>query len=255
MSCYQIYFSPTGGTKKVLDLISKPWEEFPIESIDLSIPTTNFSNYSFQEEDICFIAVPSFGGRVPEIAVKRLSNMNGEQALAVIICVYGNRAYEDTLLELKTVLEKANFRCVAAVAANAQHSIMQQFGQGRPDEQDQQQLLSYGEKIKEKLEQDTNYQSISVPGNSSYREYYGVPFKPKADRNCTCCKLCAKQCPVQAIRLENPKITDHRKCIACMRCVSICPNHARDLNPLMVSVSVQKMKKYCTTRKENELFL
>ena len=67
-------------------------------------------------------AVPSYGGRVPEIAVSRLKQMKGNGARAVLLVVYGNREYEDTLLELSDVMEAAGFSPVAAVAAVAEHS-------------------------------------------------------------------------------------------------------------------------------------
>ena len=67
MSVYNIVFSPTGGTKKVSDLFTK---SFCSEStqIDLSDRNKDFSAFSFHEEDICIISVPSYGGRVPAIA-------------------------------------------------------------------------------------------------------------------------------------------------------------------------------------------
>ena len=67
MSFYNIVFSPTGGTKKVSDLFTK---SFCSEStqIDLSDRNKDFSAFSFHEEDICIISVPSYGGRVPAIA-------------------------------------------------------------------------------------------------------------------------------------------------------------------------------------------
>ena len=61
--------------------------------------------------------------------------MKGNQARAVLVCVYGNRAYEDTLIELKDVADKAGFVPAAAVATIAEHSIMHKFAAGRPDGQ------------------------------------------------------------------------------------------------------------------------
>ena len=96
---YEICFSPTGGTKKVSTFLVN---EFSGESvnIDLSDSKTGFQDISLSADDIAVIAVPSYGGRVPVPAAERLSMIRGNGAKAIIVCVYGNRAYEDTLVEL-----------------------------------------------------------------------------------------------------------------------------------------------------------
>lgn len=256
MKLYKIYFSPTGGTKRILDIVAAAWnDEDEKEEIDLTDSRKDFSKYMFQKEDICIVAVPSFGGRVPEIAITRLSQFKSQKAKAVLLCAYGNRAYEDTLLELEESLTAGGFQCIAAAAAVAEHSIMHQFGNGRPDRQDEKELMEFGKKIKEKLEGENDNKNVKVPGNIPYREYNGLPLKPKADKRCTQCGVCVGKCPVNAIKKEKPSLTDETKCISCMRCVSICPKNARKLNKIMVMAASQKMKTVCSTRKNNELFL
>lgn len=100
-----------------------------------------------------------------------------------------------------------------------------------------------------------NVLPVQVPGNRPYREYGKIPLIPHATKSCSSCGLCAKECPVNAIPTDNPKVTDNNKCISCMHCVNICPRHARKLNPLLLSVASKKLKKVCFNRKENELFL
>lgn len=252
MSTYSISFSPTGGTAKVLDILGK---SFSVETkIDLT-ENKSFEEYQFSETDLCFIGVPSFGGRVPESAINRIGQLKGNRAQAILIAVYGNRAYEDTLLELKDAMNKSGFRTVAAVAAIAEHSVMHQFGTGRPDTEDEKELQQFAVSIKEILLADPQRSDVPVPGNSPFREFGGLPIKPKAGKNCSKCGLCAAKCPVCAIPKENPSITDKEKCISCMRCVAICPNNARKLNKLMLSFASDKMKKVCSVRKRNELFV
>ena len=147
MNIVQIVFSPTGGTQKVTDAITEQWVK-DARRIDLSDARTDFSGIQLEKDDIAVIAVPSFGGRVPALATQRLSSIHGNQARCVLVCVYGNRAYEDTLIELNDTAVQCGFRVTAAVAAVAEHSIAHQYAAGRPDEQDKTVLHAFAEKIK-----------------------------------------------------------------------------------------------------------
>lgn len=255
MTRYELIFSPTGGTKKVAQLLTAGWPEASVQTIDLTDKDLDFAQMGFGPEDVCFIAVPSYGGRVPTIAAQRLAMLHGGGARAVLLCVYGNRAYEDTLLELEDIVREKGFLPVAAVAAVAEHSIMHQFGSGRPDEQDRTELNGFAARIDQLLAQTSNTDIVQVPGNRPYREYSGVPLKPKAGKSCTRCGICAAQCPVGAIAAENPQATDTKRCISCMRCLQVCPQKARKLNKIVTFTAAYKMKKACSSRKANELFL
>ena len=212
--------------------------------IDLSDARTDFSGIQLEKDDIAVIAVPSFGGRVPALATQRLSSIHGDQARCALVCVYGNRAYEDTLIELNDTAVQCGFRVTAAVAAVAEHSIAHQYAAGRPDEQDKTVLHAFAEKIKEKLENSPETVSApEIPGNRPYKKAGGGGLIPKADSDCTLCGLCAESCPAQAISKENPKETDNSKYISCMRCVAQCPQSARKVNSIMVSAVALALKK------------
>ena len=264
MSFYSIYFSPTGGTKKAADRVCQTlFQGQEIVQIDLSQPEEDFSKYQFEEEDVCVVAMPSFGGRVPAIASQRLSQMTAKKAKAVLMAVYGNREFEDTLAEMEDVLSEAGFECAAAVSAIAEHSIVGQYGAGRPDEKDQAQLAEFGETIKAHLaaeksrKQELTGQEHTdwIPGNRPYKKLGVVPMKPQTDDDCLKCGTCAAKCPVQAISRTDPKVTDETACITCMRCVQICPKHARKLGTLVTLAIRQKLKKVCTDRKNAEFVL
>ncbi len=141
------------------------------------------------------------------------------------------------------------------MAAVTEHSIMRQYGEGRPDKTDRQTLKVMAREIKKKLLKPESWKDFFVPGHYPYKEYHTIPLTPVADRSCSQCGLCAKRCPVRAISRKNPEKTDTDKCISCMRCVSICPQHSRKVNKMMVFAASVKLKKACSGRKNNELFL
>ena len=142
MKLYHIVFSPTGGTKKVTELLAGGLQGDNVV-IDLTDSRQDFRSFVLTPEDVAVISVPSYGGRVPAVAVQRLTMLTGQGARAILVCVYGNRAYEDTLVELEDAAKQAGFRVIAAVAAVAEHSIARQFATGRPDAQDEKVLAGF----------------------------------------------------------------------------------------------------------------
>ena len=250
MNC-NIYFSPTGGTKKVADILGN---NLAGEFCEVDI-CCDIEKMSLHVGDVCLVSVPSFAGRVPQIAVERLKKISGNGAKAVLNCVYGNREWDDTLTELQDTLESCGFVCVAAVAAVAEHSIFRQFAVGRPDKEDTQELAEFARKITAKLDSGVFGELNLAGSHGSYKELANIPFKPEADDTCDKCGICAAGCPVGAIDKSDPRKTDKKCCISCMRCQYICPKHARDLDPAFMQAAAEKMAPKLGGRKKNYLFV
>lgn len=250
MKLNRLYFSPTGGTEKVVKLLSDAWD---CEKCDLDFSVCD-GDYActFGREELCIIGVPSFGGRVPAVALEHLRRMKADGTPAILVAAYGNRDYDDTLLELKETVKQIGFRVIAAVAAVTEHSVMRQFGAGRPDDADRAELLSFGQRIRAS---GASLSEVAVKGNTPYKVYSGIPLKPAANKACNQCGACATVCPVGAIPPKTPSQTRKEACISCMRCISICPQHARKLNRVLLFVAAKGLKAKCTGRKQNELFV
>lgn len=252
MSTYSIYFSPTQGTKKITNTLAQEISGY--REIDLCVCSEEIKDTAFSENDTCFIGVPSYGGRVPNVAVERIRHFKGNNAKAVLVVVYGNRDYDDTLLELYDIANGQGFDCISGVTAISQHSIMRQYAAGRPDTEDINQLKAFAAEIQSKIHTPVKT-NLKLKGNRPYKEYNGVPFKPVTSKLCSKCGLCARLCPVRAIPSEKPNETCVNQCISCMRCIQICPYNARHLDETMLNAVSEKMEALFRERKQNELFL
>ena len=251
MKYYQIVFSPTGGTERVSKAITQNWSH--VDTIDLSAPDTKFADICFESDSLAVIAMPSFGGVAPQLALNRLAMLKGNGAKCVIAAVYGNRAYEDTLVQMEDYAQNAGFQVIAAISAVAEHSIIHEYAAGRPNADDCKELSGFGDLILEKATSD-KLSTPSVPGNRPYKKA-GTGMVPKADSSCTTCGLCAQKCPASAISANTPGATDKSKCISCMRCVSICPQSARKVSSVMLAAVDVALKKVCSERKAGELYI
>lgn len=245
-----VYFSPTGGTKKVMSALGEAWDS--IEEVDLSEYGRDFSDIEIKEEDLVIFGMPSFAGRAPEVAMERMGQIKGNGAKAIIVVAYGARDYEDTLLEMKNACIEQGFQVIAAVAGVTEHSIARKIASGRPNESDQKEMTEFAKTLKQEIEEGKKFGEVKVKGQVPYKKVAKNPMKPKGNKNCTACGICVKSCPVGAIPMEKPRTVDTALCMNCMRCVSVCPEGARGIGSV-IELSIElALRKMCKEDRKNE---
>lgn len=252
MRIHQITFSPTGGTRRVSEMLCKGLGG-NVMATELCVPAAQITPPSVAPSDLVVVAMPVYAGRVPAMAVERLRCVEAHGARCVVVAIYGNRAYEDALLEMCDVATDLGFHVVAAVAAIAEHSICRMYGAGRPDEADAHELAAFGANIRALVERDEPSHPLAVPGHRPYRQGCKGPF-PMTNDLCTGCATCVSQCPAGAIAPDHPQGVDQDLCIGCMRCVAVCPMQARGIGDRLPML-VAHLEPLCRERKDNELFL
>ena len=242
------HFSPTGGTEKIARAIG---EGFQTDTVEMDLTKAD-SPVSIGENDALLVVLPVFAGRVPQISLERLSALKATGQKAVAVVVYGNREFEDALLETTDALEDNGFRVIAAAAFIAEHSIVRSIAANRPDAEDEALCRRFAAEVMAKAD---SAEPIQVPGNRPYREVKPSPFHPTTDENCIKCGFCAQQCPLSAIPTDEPHKTDADKCINCMRCVKLCPLQCRALPDVFIANATKMLNEKAAGYKKPAIFL
>jgi ferredoxin len=254
-----IYYSPTGTSKKVLEGIAKGLGIRKVEQIDLT-HAESANNHSISAGELAIIATPVYGGRVPLVAAQRFKTVKGNGTPAVLVAVYGNRAIEDALIELKDITTENGFVTVAGASFIGEHSFSNDstpIAPGRPDPEDMKKAKAFGEQVKAKLEEMDKPAEVKVPGNKPYKERNpsGPRFPETVAEKCTLCGDCAKVCPTNAVTVTNKVVTTPEKCTACSACIKACPTGARVWTNEGVMKAATWLNKEYSKRREPEFFL
>lgn len=251
LSCF--YFSATSTTRRCVEAVSDAIG-LPV-AYEINLADNLAAEFPlFGCQDVVIVAVPVYGGRVPLPVADALRRLKGEGCPAIAMVVYGNRDYDDALLELTDLLGDGGFRIIGAGAFIGQHSIFPKVATSRPDASDMKSLREFGKACKDVLLVDkADMGQIVVKGNRPYKKYSGVPLHPRCDsKKCVVCGRCAVACPVGAIDAADPTKTDPAKCLSCGRCIFVCNNNARGYSGVKYSLVGKMFVAGFSKRKEPE---
>ena len=258
-----VYFSPTGTTQAVLSGIARGINRPEIEFIDITTPEGRKKPLTTREDDLLVIGVPVYMGRVPAILLEWLYALKAHHTPTVCVVVYGNRVYEDALLELTDIVRKCGGVPIAGGAYIGEHSFSRPetpTAAGRPDADDLRHAEEFGRKIWEKIQSAPSGATLSevqVPGMVPYRgdaTLWNVDFIA-VDDSCSSCGRCAERCPTGAINPQNSREIDLETCITCCACIKSCPQHARSMKPGLVQDASVRLYTLYRDPKKPEYYL
>ena len=241
---WAVYFSATDTTKKTVLTIADEAARLlgaEREDYDFTLPRMRENGFAAGKDDLVIFGTPVYAGRVPNVLLKYRATIQGNGALAVPVVLFGNRNFDDGLIELRDILENTGFHTVAAAAFVGEHSFSKTLAAGRPDADDMKEALAFAGKIAEKVKGLPDGEApapVEVEGvPHPYRGYYqprdrkGVSIdirkvKSLVSDACDDCKICADVCPMGSISHEN--VREYTGiCIKCGACIKKCPKQAR----------------------------
>jgi hypothetical protein len=100
--------------------------------------------------------------------------VRAKETPAVVVVVYGNRAYEDALLELRDTAREADFAPVAGAVFVGGHSFSTEatpIARGRPDSEDLKRANGIGKVVRQRMSHIHSLEEVPflrVPGKFPY---------------------------------------------------------------------------------------
>lgn len=256
------YYSPTKTTEKILNSIAEGINTNSVDVItnNLTYPEFSKSIIDPQPDDLVILAGPVYAGRIAKTAMERLEKLNFSNNLTVLVAVYGNRDFDDSLMELNEFARKVNLKPVAAAAFIGEHSYstyQNPIGHNRPDAEDLKKAKEFGQLVAEKLEKlDFAPAELKIPGKSPLPERRVLPkTSPETiPEKCVKCGICETLCPTGAIYYENGYKTHPNLCTLCFACVKGCKHNARVFRSEHLDQVRNWLLNTCKTRKEPAYF-
>lgn len=233
------WFSATGTTKAVVKRIAAALADglgAPLETFDFTLPQARIAPPVFQSGDVAVVGLPVYAGRLPNVLLPYLNTWEGHSAAAIPVVLFGNRNFDDALMELRELLESHHFHTFAAAAFVGEHAFSTTLAAGRPDEEDLQEAAAFGQRAARAL-QTGAHSPVEVPGRLPIGPYYQPrdragyhidirKVKPKVGPTCNRCGQCAALCPMGSI--DPADVTQYTGiCIKCGACIKGCPQKAR----------------------------
>lgn len=236
-----VYYSATYTTRLISRKLSTKIAELlncQLNEYDITDKPEEFAGLEIAQSELLVMAMPVYAGRIPQTAVTALKKLHGHNTPAILICVYGNRDFDDALLEMSDLAQTNGFVPVSAGAFIARHSIFSNVASNRPDQEDIKDIELFAAKSVEIIKIFSEHPKdleaaakqdnrLNITGNRPYKIPGSMPICPTGDDSCINCKRCAYLCPASAINPDNPTETDLGKCIKCGRCIVICPQQCR----------------------------
>lgn len=252
-----VYFSPTGTTRTVVQAVAGELKEklsLDTAGYDMTLPEARKQELSFDSDELVILGLPVYMGRIPDFMEEVVRNMHGNNTPAAVIALYGNREFEDALLEMADLLKEQNFRVIGAGAFIGEHSVTSLVAGGRPDGADLEKAAAFARQLADKYRSGSMTTPV-IPGNRPYKERRaGAPCPPKTLDTCMDCMVCAENCPMGVISKTDPRLVSEG-CIRCCACVKSCPAEAKYFDDEGFFRVKSMLEGNCMARKEPELFV
>ena len=198
-----VYFSSTKTTQRTVRAIGRALAkafDIPVQEYDFTLPNARSRKLHFASDQLVVVGSPVYGGVMPLLVREYLAqHVTGEKTACILAAVYGNRNFDDCLVEMQDLMEENGFVVTAAAACIGEHSYSTAIASGRPNAQDLALAEEFGRQVAQKLSASPAVPTLAqtLPGSRPYRERKpSAPMAPQTTNGCIRCGMCVNNCPV-----------------------------------------------------------
>ena len=224
-----ICFSPTHTSRTIAEAVAAGMNAARIRTVDLTLDRSD-SPITVGAGETVVLGAPVYAGRVAPEAVRRLRRIQveaGASVPAVVTVTYGNRDYEDALVELYDIAVSIGLSPFAAGAFIGEHSYStpeMPVAEGRPDTLD---LLAdariFGGECARKLNSSGAFAPFHIKGNRPYKE----PSRPASDTSRKASGASTDGGPAKPAPAVPSVPVTADGCPLCGECVGVLPDRSR----------------------------
>ncbi|MBI9093798.1 MAG: hypothetical protein JEY71_02840 [Sphaerochaeta sp.] len=239
-------FSPTGQSKACALAVAKATKQEFIE-VDVTHFLQRKKPLAFFNTTL-IVAFPVYGGRVPRLFAEYIKEqVTCTNCNALAIASFGNRAFEDALVEMEDLLLAKGMPLIGAASIGCQHSYSDKVGSKRPDIEDFQILDRLAVYLNGKTK------TVHPPGNRPYKSSMLIadpPYMPTIKgKGGTPNSHCYAVCPTGSLAKGDPSL-----CIHCCACIQVSNNELVMDSPKFVNVT-KHLEETCQKRVDSALYL
>lgn len=234
------YFSGTGNTKKVSELLQKQFEAHDVKADMLPIEDLNRSSepIKLKEYDMIGLAYPIYGLGTPTIIYDFINNLPKGSGTKLFILKTGAdyiSLNHNASIKVIENLEKKDYSVfydrIIVMPSNwllkYDDTLIKQLAACAEDKA--RHMCSELMNLKKRRYKTGSIMKFIALGIAHLERKYGSKYYGRllrADISCNLCNLCVSNCPVDNIVEENGSLKFMDKCNICMRCIYLCPKNA-----------------------------
>ena len=238
-----IYFSSSGNTKYIANLIKNGLILANFEPVLMEYNSLKKKNLDFEEIEVIGIGAPIYAMAFTLNMLEWVRNLPRLRNKVKFFLFDTNAGLPGTSIKhVRKILEQKNFEFIGAleVVVPTRDSVfeLKLLKRVKWRRKKIEKVFQFGVKLGNRINAGKGILDWSTPTlfGTIIRAYFRILEKPfykytskligYNHKECTKCKVCEENCPTEAIKYQNQPIIDREKCILCFRCLRNCSNNA-----------------------------
>ena len=265
------YFSPTGNTAKIAEVIKLELTKLNaiVEEFDITEYSKRQTNINYAVYDGIIFGFPIYAWRAPKPARDWLETLDGIGKKCSVFFTYGGVTTGIASSNIQEILTNRHFNIVSTAEFVAKHTYNLggwKLMENRPNKEDFDIAKEYVERTfirfceKDVMTPVFEKRTITLEQLEKIELMVKTAIKSpsRGGSVCSLCRICEDVCPTRAMNADAGEANSDL-CLRCFRCFVKCPENVLkigDLYPIFLLLrKVEKLTDEVLLRKKSKIFL